>query len=74
MPPPPRTDFKRGDHIPVAASGIVLELSDRIPGRYALDTPLFRRDVFVACYDERPGVRSHCTEDGAHMLSHNVGA
>ena len=68
MSPPPRTHFKSGDHIPVAASGIVLELSDRIPGRYAVDTPLFRRDVFVARYDERPGVRSHCTEDGALML------
>ncbi len=74
MPPPPRTHFKSGDHIPVAASSIVLELSDRIPGRYALDTPLFRRDVFVARYDKRLGVRNHCTEDGTHMLSHNVGA
>jgi len=50
------------------------QVSDRIPGRYALDTPLFRSDVFVARYDKRLGVRSHCTEDGAHMLSHNVGA
>ena len=69
-----RRYLKSDDDVPIAAPGIVSKLLDRIPGRYALDTPLFRRDVFVARYDKRLGVRNHCTEDRAHMLSHNVAA
>jgi len=34
-----RNDLEGVDHIPVAALGIVSELSDRVPGRQALDTP-----------------------------------
>jgi hypothetical protein len=34
-----RDDLEGGDHIPVAALGIVSELSDRVPRRQALDTP-----------------------------------
>jgi hypothetical protein len=32
-------DLEGVDHIPVAALGIVSQLSDRVPGRQALDTP-----------------------------------
>ena len=31
--------LKSGDHVPIVAFGIVVKLSDRIPGRQALDTP-----------------------------------
>jgi hypothetical protein len=34
-----RNDLEGFDHIPVAALGIVSELSDRVPRRQALDTP-----------------------------------
>jgi hypothetical protein len=34
-----RNDLEGVDHIPVVALGIVSELSDRVPGRQALDTP-----------------------------------
>jgi len=43
-----RHHFKSGNHVPVAALGIVVELSDPIPRRQALDTPLFGRDAAVA--------------------------
>ena len=69
-----RRYLKSDDDVPIAALGIVFKLSDRIPRRQALDTPLFGRDALVAGYDKRLGVRSHCTEDVAHMLSQNVGA
>ena len=66
-------DLKSGDHVPVVASGIVVKLSDRIPRRQALDTPLFGRDALVAGYDKRLGVRgySHSTRDG-HIAYKNV--
>src|SRR5437660_6385721 len=57
-----RHHFKSGNHVPVAALGIVVELSDPIPRRQALDTPLFGCDAAVAGYDKRLGVRGHCTE------------
>ena len=34
-----RNDLEDVDYIPVAAQGIVSELSDRVPGRQSLDTP-----------------------------------
>ena len=34
-----RNDLESGDHVPVAALGIVSKLLDRVPRRQALDTP-----------------------------------
>ena len=56
-----RHHFQSSDHVPVAALRIVAKLSDRIPRRKTLDAPLFRRDMLVARYDERSGVRGHGT-------------
>jgi hypothetical protein len=64
--------LQSGDHVPVAASRIVGELSDCVAGRYALDAPLFGRNAFVARYDERFGVHGHCTPEGALMLPQNM--
>src|SRR5713101_6477353 len=56
-----RYHFKSSDHIPIAALGMVVELSNRIPRRQPLDAPLFRHDALVARYDERSGVHGHGT-------------
>src|SRR5713101_6780334 len=58
-PPLGRYHFKSSDHIPIAALGMVVELSNRIPRRQPLNVPLFRHDALVARYDERSGVRGH---------------
>jgi hypothetical protein len=63
-----RSHLQSSDHIPVATPGIVLELSDCVPGRYALDASLLGRNMPVAHYDKRFGVTGHCTPKGAHML------
>ena len=56
-----RHHLKSSDHIPIAALGMVVELSNRIPRRQALDAPLLWHDAIVARYDERLGVRGHGT-------------
>jgi hypothetical protein len=43
-----RPHLKSGNHVPIAALGIVSKLSDRIPRWSALDTPLFRHNQLVA--------------------------
>jgi hypothetical protein len=48
-----RFHLKSSDHIPVATPGIVLELSDCIAGRNALDAPLLWRNMLIARHDER---------------------
>src|SRR6266849_2174979 len=53
--------LKRSDHIPIAALGMVVELSNRISRRQPLDAPLLRHDTLVARYDERSRVRGHGT-------------
>ena len=60
--------LKSGEHVPIVAFGIVVKLSDRIPGRQALDTPLLGRDARVAGYDKRLGVSGHGLIVGAGRL------
>ena len=64
-----RSHLQSCDHIPVATAGIVLELSDCVPGRYALDASLFGRNMLIARYDERSGVAGHCTPK-VHICCH----
>src|SRR6266852_9405501 len=61
-PPLGRYHLKSCDHIPIAALGMVVELSNRIPRRQPLDAPLLRHDALVARYDERLGIRGHGTQ------------
>src|SRR5713101_9662721 len=60
-PPLGRYHLKSSDHIPIAALGMVVELSNRIPRRQPLDAPFLRNDALVARYDKRSGVRGHDT-------------
>ena len=54
-----RHHLKSGDHTPIVALVIVVELSNRIPRWYALDTPFFWHDALVACYNEWLRVVGH---------------
>src|SRR6266850_5016807 len=56
-----RYHLESSDHIPIAALGMVVELSNRISRRQPLDAPFLRHDALVARYDERSGVRGHGT-------------
>ena len=47
---------------------MVGELSNRIPRRQALDTPLLGYDALVARYDERSGVRGHGAPKAAAIV------
>ena len=51
-----RDDLESGDHVPVAALGIVSKLPDCVPRRYAFDTLLLGHNVPVASNDEDFGV------------------
>jgi hypothetical protein len=67
-----RCHLKSGDHIPIAALRLVVELSNRIPRRQALDTLLLGYDALVARYDERSGVRGHGTPKATSNILNDV--
>jgi len=60
-----RNELESGDHVPVAALGIVPKLSNRVPCRQALDAPPLGHNVLVASHDEYFGVR-HCCRRCIH--------